>query len=160
MGTIWSFRGWRDFCIKHELKSIVLHACEPNLLRGYPCNVGLDYVKANERDFDFVSFLDDDDIYYQNFAHRLAHALELTGADLVYSESNRREPWLEHVVGPRLLPEASLVTCNFITNSSFALRTDALIKCGVSFNEDMEYLEDWELLNFPVMQRRSVCSYI
>ena len=126
--------------------TIVLHAGDVTRLRGYPCNVGLAYVKEHADDFDFVCFLDDDDIHYPNYAERMVHALEISGADLVYAEANRRQPWHEHSVGPKLMPSACLVTGNFIVINGFALRVDTLIQSGVSFEEDMEYVEDWNFL--------------
>ncbi|RAI18273.1 hypothetical protein CH337_14640 [Rhodoblastus acidophilus] len=136
----------RDLCARLGSKAVVLHAGEPGRLRGYPCNVGLDYIRAHADRFDFVSFLDDDDIYYPNFARRLADALQFARADLVYSQANRREPWREHEMGPELFPAACLVASNFITNSCFALRTEALLRSDVRFAENMEYLEDWDFL--------------
>lgn len=136
----------RDLCAQLGSKAVVLHAGEPGRLRGYPCNVGLDYVRAHADQFDFVSFLDDDDIYYPNFAPRLAEALQFNRADLVYSQANRREPWRDYEMGPELFPAACLVASNFITNSCFALRTEALLRSGVRFAENMEYLEDWDFL--------------
>ncbi|MEW6254651.1 MAG: glycosyltransferase [Pseudomonadota bacterium] len=145
-GDASTFSKVRSFCADIGSRALVLHAGEPHRLRGYPCNVGMDYVLQNCSKYDVVSFLDDDDIYYPNYSERLIGALHLTGADLVYSQTNKREPWFEHVEGPHLLPSAALVTGNFITNSSFLLRTDALARSKVRFHEDMEYLEDWLFL--------------
>ena len=126
--------------------AIVLHADDVSRLRGYPCNVGLDYVKEHADEFDIVGFLDDDDIYYPNYAERMVHALEISGADLVYAEANRREPWLEHTAGHGLLPSSCLVTGNFIVINGFALRVNALLQSRVRFEEKMEYFEDWNFL--------------
>ena len=126
--------------------AIVLHAHDLSRLRGYPCNVGLDYVQEHAEEFDIVCFLDDDDIHYPNYAERMAHALELSGSDLVYAEANRREPWNEHTVAHGLMPSSCLVTGNFIAINCFALRVDTLNQIGVRFEEDMEYYEDWNFL--------------
>jgi hypothetical protein len=125
---------------------VCLQAGTPGRLRGYPANVGLDYVTARAEEFDFVCFLDDGDIFYPNFAERLSEALTFGGTDLVYAETSRREPWFEPTVGPRLLPPACLVVGNFITNNAFALRVPPLMSSGIRFDEHMEYLEDWDFL--------------
>jgi glycosyltransferase involved in cell wall biosynthesis len=136
----------RQRCTATGSSTIVLHAGDVKRLRGFPCNIGLDYVKEHADKFGFVSFLDDDDIHYPDYAARLVAALNMTGADVVYAEANQREPWKEHTVGPRLMPAACLVAGNFIVMNSFALRVDALIRCDAFFRDDMEYLEDWHFL--------------
>lgn len=135
-----------QWCRGTSSAAIVLQARDTDRSRGYPCNVGLEYIKRHADTFGFVSFLDDDDIYYPDYAARMATALNISGADVVYAEANRREPWKEHTVGPSLMPATCLVAGNFIVINSFALRTDALIRSGACFEEDMEYLEDWHFL--------------
>jgi len=135
-----------QWCVSLGSSAVVLPAGDVKRLRGYPCNIGLDYVKAHADQFDFVGFLDDDDIHYPDYAARMVDALEFSGADIVYAEANRREPWKEHVSGPALMPSVCLVSCNFIVINGFSLRVDSLVNSGISFEEDMEYLEDWNFL--------------
>ncbi len=126
--------------------AIVLATAEPAATRGDVLNVGLDYVTAHADQFDFVGFLDDVDIHYPDHAARIATALEFSGAELVHAEVNRREPWREHTVGRGLMPAVCLVAGNCISLSATALRVDALLRSGVKFERDMEYLEDWQFL--------------
>lgn len=126
--------------------AVCLHAAEAGRRRGYPANVGIEFVRSHSAEFDFVCFLDDDDILYPLFAERMAEALAFMQADLVYAQSNRREPWQAPCAGPGLMPPACLLAANFITTNSYCLRVDALNGTGARFNEQMEYLEDWDFL--------------
>ena len=70
--------GERDFRDVETLLSddggtVLLHASEerkPGRLLGYPANVALDYATEETDKFDFITFLDDDDILYPLFAAR------------------------------------------------------------------------------------------
>ena len=129
--------------------TVLLHASEesrPGRQRGYPANIALDYVCGQADRFDYVSFLDDDDIYYPLFAERMGEALRMSGADLVYAMTNKR--WLhKHAEpGPLPLPSSCLVAENFITMNSFVLATSFLRRSGIRFDEHLLYLEDWDFL--------------
>ena len=134
--------------VSTRTETVLLHASEESRpgRRGYPANVALDYVCGQAARFDYVSFLDDDDIYYPLFAGRMGEALRLSGADLVYAMTNKR--WLHKRAepGPLPLPPSCLVAENFITLNSFVLATSFLRRSGIRFAEDMEYLEDWDFL--------------
>ena len=136
-----------QWCQSLSARAICLHAAEVVLRRGHPANVGLDYVCRRAEDFDFVCFLDDDDILYPFFAERCAEALAIQQADLVYAQANKREPWEPQNSGPQLLPSACLLSdSNFITINSYCARVSTLIALGTRFDEQMEYLEDWDFL--------------
>ena len=75
--------------------TVFLHASEerkPGRHLGYPANVAFDYVTEETDKFNFITFLDDDDILYPFFGARMSEALTWSGADLVYSMSNKRVP--------------------------------------------------------------------
>ena len=114
--------------------------------RGYPANVALDYVCSRAHQFDYVSFLDDDDILYPYFAVRMGEALRLSGADLVYAMANKR--WLHRLPepGPAPLPASCLVAENFIPINSFSVTTPFLLRTQCRFDEHIYYLEDWDFI--------------
>ena len=114
--------------------------------RGYPANIALDYIVGAGDRFDYVSFLDDDDIFYPCFAASMGEALRLGAADLVYAMTNKRKPWQATEPGPAPLPSRCLAAGNFIPINSFALRTTFLRQSKVCFDEDILYLEDWDFL--------------
>lgn len=124
----------------------VLHADLPGRRRGYPLNVGLDFVEKNAKRFDFFCILDDDDIYYPMFAERLTAALAISGADIAYCTTNSRVPGQQPVSAHPPLPTAALVVGNFIPINAYVVRTDLLIKSGARMREDIHYLEDWDFL--------------
>jgi GT2 family glycosyltransferase len=131
-------------CASISPAAVVLHAADLSRGGGYAANVGLDYVKARADEFDFVGFLDAGAVHTAKYAPRMAAALELSGADLVYAQSGRREPTGGDPKGPGLLPAACLVAAHFM--GAFALRLDALVRSGVGMDEEMQYLEDREFL--------------
>jgi hypothetical protein len=132
----------------HALSSdaVVLHADDLTRRRGYPLNVALDYLRENGDRFGFFCFLDDDDILYPLFGAQLLELLTLSAADVAVCLSNKRVPWEPATEGFELLPIASLVAGNFIPIHCYVVRTDFLLKNGMRFREDMDYLEDWDFL--------------
>ena len=130
-------------------RTIFLHASEerkPGRRLGYPGNVALNYVTNQSERFDYVTFLDDDDILYPFFAARMSEALTWSGADLVYAISNKRWPWRSTQIGPLPFPASCLIAENFITCNSYTLVTEFLRRTGVRFDEHKRYLDDWEFL--------------
>ncbi len=131
----------------HQEGAVVfLHASDTSRRRGYPWNVGLDYLDQNSDRFQYLSFLDDDDIYYPLFAARMVEAFCLTGADVVYGLVNSRTPGGKADTLHMPLPTACLVAGNFIPTNAYAVRTDALAGSGIRVLEDVDYFEDWDFL--------------
>ena len=129
--------------------TILLHASEeskPGCRLGYPANVGLDYVAGQADRFDYVGFLDDDDIYYPCFAERMGEALTWSGADIVYAMANKRWPGRPAEAGTTPLPACCLVAANFVPVNSFVLTTEFLCRSGARFDEHLLYLDDWDFL--------------
>ncbi|QEZ47536.1 glycosyltransferase [Cupriavidus oxalaticus] len=124
----------------------ILHADAPGRRRGYPLNVGLDFVEANAERFDFFCILDDDDIYYPMFAERLSAALRISGADIAYCMTNSRVPGQQPKSAHPPLPTAALVVGNFIPINAYVVRTGLLVKSGARMRDDIHYLEDWDFL--------------
>ncbi len=120
--------------------------CNPGKRLGYPANVAIDYVKERPETFYYIAFLDDDDILYPHFSSQIGEALRWSGADFVYAMSNKR--WLSQPAepGPSPLPASCLVSENFIPCNSYGLATPFLRRCGIRFDEDMLYLDDWDFL--------------
>ena len=131
--------GMTDFLLASE-------RLRPGRRLGYPANVALDYITGRPDRFDYVCFLDDDDILYPCFAARMSEALAWSGADLVYGMTNRRLPWQPAETGHMPLPSSCLVADNFITCNSYALTTEFLRHCGARFDEYKLYLDDWDFL--------------
>lgn len=128
---------------------VFLHADEyikPNRRRGYPANVALDYMEDQADRFDFISFLDDDDILYPCFSSITNEALRWSGADCVYAMSNKRRLWQPAESGPVPHPVSCLISENFITFNSYGLTTAFLCRSGIRFDEGLRYLEDWDFL--------------
>jgi SAM-dependent methyltransferase len=125
---------------------MMLHAGLPDRRRGYPLNVGLDFVETNAHKFAFFSILDDDDIYYPYFAERLTRALSISHADVAYCTTNSRIPGKQATAMHPPLPTACLVAGNFIPINAYIVRTDILVRNRVRLREDIDYLEDWDFL--------------
>ncbi|WP_195822447.1 glycosyltransferase [Roseobacter sp. MH60115] len=125
---------------------VVLHADEVEKRRGYPCNVGLDYLCENQSKYDLLCFLDDDDHYLPGFGERLANVLRDRSADFAFGISNALpvsgEPFVQH----GLRPAVGLLAGNFITFNSFIVRTDAILNSGIRFDETIHYMEDYDFL--------------
>jgi glycosyltransferase involved in cell wall biosynthesis len=124
----------------------VIHAPDVGRCRGYPLNVALRTLKEQERDYDFIFFLDDDDIVYPFFSRKMLEALKATEADVVYAASAKRVPWHAAETGYRPMPASCLVAGNFIPINSYVVRFSALRQCEFAFDESLEYLEDWDFL--------------
>lgn len=127
-------------------EAIILHASDSGRSRGYPLNVALDYLRENANCFGFFCFLDDDDILYPLFSTRLLELLQLSGADIAVGLSNKREPSEPAEIAFELLPAAGLVSGNFIPIHCYIVRVEFLVRNGMRFREDMDYLEDWDFL--------------
>jgi glycosyltransferase involved in cell wall biosynthesis len=145
-GDASTFRDVAASCARQARTAICLHAAAPNRRRGYPANLGLDYVLERMNDYDLVCFLDDDDILYPHFAEKMAAAMTFGQADMAYARANRRKPWQAAVRGHLALPTAGLLVRNFLPINSYCLRLCALAAAKVRFDEEMEYLEDWDFL--------------
>ncbi len=128
---------------------VFLHADEyvkPNRRLGYPANVALDYMEDQADRFDFISFLDDDDILYPCFSSIIDEALRWSGADCIYAMSNKRRLWQLAEPGPVPHPASCLIMENFITCNSYGLTTAFLRQSGIRFDEGKRYLDDWDFL--------------
>ena len=130
-------------------ETIFLHAddrLKPGRRLGYPANVGLDYVTDRADRFDYMTFLDDDDILYPCFAAQMGAALTGSEADLVYALANRRHLRRATEPGPSPLPGSCLVAENFIPCNSYCLSLPFLRQAGFRFDEHLLYLDDWDFL--------------
>ena len=128
---------------------VFLHADEyvkPNRRLGYPANVALDYMEDQADRFDFISFLDDDDILYPCFSSIIDEALRWSGADCIYAMSNKRRLWQPAEPGPVPHPASCLIAENFVTCNSYGLTTAFLRQSGIRFDEGRRYLDDWDFL--------------
>lgn len=142
-----------------DIKPIVVRDKQGN--RAYPLNVAL-----KNLDCEYISFLDDDDVYYPNMGSTLIKALEdnkktfalgrsinvierletnITGEEYLYTVSKAKRPYQEFSK-PLLLLE------NFIPFNTFVLKTSLLD--GIKFNEDMTYLEDWDFLKRLILKEK------
>jgi GT2 family glycosyltransferase len=141
-----NYEGVREWISARPTDVAILHAPDTTRRRGHPLNVGLCYLEENWDRFDYVSLLDDDDIYYPFFSERMVDALNLTNADAIYCLTNSRAPGgaLQTPYWP--LPTSCLATANFMPTNSLVMRTDVLKATGPRFREDMDYLEDWDFL--------------
>ena len=140
-----------------EIKPVIVSDKQGN--RAHPLNVAL-----KNLDCEYLSFLDDDDIYYPNMGSTLIKALEdndktfalgrsidvierletnIAGEEYLYTVSKAKRPYQEFSK-PLLLLE------NFIPFNTFILKTSLLD--GVKFNEDMTYLEDWDFLKQLILK--------
>ena len=119
---------------------------KPGRRLGFPANLALDYIVDRIDRFDYLTFLDDDDLLYPFFSDRMDEALSATGADLVYSIANKRFMDDRIESGPESLPAACLIAGNFITCNSYGLRSSVIKSLGIRFDEYKLYLDDWEFL--------------
>jgi len=140
-----------------DIKPIIVKDKQGN--RSHPLNVAL-----KNLDCEYLSFLDDDDIYYSNMGTTLIKALEdnnktfalgrginvkqriekdITGKEYLYTVSKAKRPYQEYSK-PLLLLE------NFIPFNTFILKSSLLN--NVKFNEDMEFLEDWDFLKQLILK--------
>lgn len=137
----------------------LLHADSTGRRRGYPLNMGLDFVEQNAEKYDFFCILDDDDIYYPLFSERMVMALSLAASDVAYCTTNSRVlgQQAESVYPP--LPTSCLVAGNFIPVNAYVVRTTFLVKSGARLREDINYLEDWDFL-LSLLQARGKFSLL
>ncbi|MHB1499924.1 MAG: methyltransferase domain-containing protein [Candidatus Dormibacteria bacterium] len=119
--------------------------------RGRPLNWGLDQASG-----EFISFLDDDDVYYPSFGDRLIGCLrdhpEVTVAygigQVVRGDAT---PWgfraLTHVKRyDEPFDRAHLFLENYIPINTMVLGRRAVATAGLRFDETLEIYEDWAFL--------------
>ena len=124
----------------------VVHAGDLKKKRGYPINRGLQYLCEQAPEIEYAFLLDDDDIVYPFFSSEVLASFATSGADVVYTGSNRKMEGYEPEPGFELRPSLHLLLENFIPTNSFAFRLKTLRERGVWADEEIEYLEDWRLL--------------
>lgn len=124
----------------------LLHAYSTGRRRGYPLNIGLDFVEQNAEKYDFFCILDDDDIYYPLFSERMIMALSLAESDVAYCTTNSRVLGQQAESAHPPFPTSCLVAGNFIPTNAYVVRTELLVKSGARLREDIDYLEDWDFL--------------
>ncbi|NLD25533.1 glycosyltransferase family 2 protein [Candidatus Dojkabacteria bacterium] len=134
-----------------NIKPIVVREKQGN--RSYPLNVALENL-----DCEYISFLDDDDIYYPNMGTTLINAMEeknktfafgrsidvierleknISGEEYLYKVSKSKRAYQE-------FSKSLLILENFIPFNTFVVKRSLLE--GIQFNEEMDYLEDWHFL--------------
>jgi glycosyltransferase involved in cell wall biosynthesis len=128
------------------LSFTLLHAEDCSRKRGYPINLALDHLCECESPPEFIFLLDDDDIIYPAFSQVMADIFAATGADLVYTASNRLTGGEAPVVGYRPQLSFAMLRENFITSNSFAVRFASLRRIDARFDENFDYTEDWKFL--------------
>ena len=119
--------------------------------RGRPLNWGLEQATG-----EFISFLDDDDVYYPSFGDTLIGCLrehpELTVAygvgQVVRGEA---APWgfraLSHVKRyDEPFDRAHLFVENYIPINTLVLRREPVRRAGIHFDETLPIYEDWAFL--------------
>jgi methionine biosynthesis protein MetW len=119
--------------------------------RGRPLNWGLDQATG-----EYISFLDDDDVYYPSFGDRLIGCLrEHPEATVAYgigqvvrgeaTEAGFRA--LSHVKRyGEPFDRASLFLENYIPNNTVVVRRAAVVEAGIRFDESLPVYEDWAFL--------------
>lgn len=138
----------------------LLHA-DPNKKRGHPMNVALE-----NRDGRYISFLDDDDVYYPNFGETLIGRMQKGGFNFVLANSvqvnmtkvgnhyKTIEKRKEH--GEPFNP-IKLITNNTIPINTYVIDFDEFQ--GVRFDENLDVLEDWDFLLELLTTRPIRASY-
>ena len=136
----------RAFLKQHVIQAVLLHAPDIQRRRGHPLNVGIDYLAAHQNDYDYLCFLDDDDIFYPDFAKRLSQVLEDSGKDVVFIQTMGKA--IDGSIAPihPPLPPICLVASNFIPINAYVVRADFFLEANIRFPEDMDYVEDWDIL--------------
>ncbi len=126
----------------------VIHApdSDPTRRRGYPINVGIDYCATHLPGIQYLFLLDDDDAVYPFFTCMMRDAFLASGADVVYSGSNRLEVGMPLAPAYPPRPYHHLFDSNFMPSNSYAIRMEALRRSGVRVDETMDSLEDWLFL--------------
>ncbi len=135
----------RELSPRSGVDLIFLNAPDVSRRRGYPCNVGLDYLAKNSKIYDFFCFLDDDDYLLQNFS-LLADTIRKSKSDFAYGSTKavptKGGSYTQHF----LMPSMALFCDNFIPVHSYIVRTEVLIDTGIRFDEEIDYFEDWDFL--------------
>jgi LmbE family N-acetylglucosaminyl deacetylase len=129
-----------------SLSWVLLHAAHTENKRGYPLNVGLEYVLTFHSETEAVAFLDDDDILYPDFSARMLETLRNTAADVVCAASNRCIPGQAAEEGYRPISFLNLFVINFIPINTYVIRLVSLRNTPVFFDETMDVVEDWHFL--------------
>lgn len=119
--------------------------------RGRPLNWGLDHATA-----EFVSFLDDDDVYYPSFGDRLIGCLRShPDTDVAYGIGQvvrgEAASWgfraLERIKRyEEPFDRAHLFVENYIPINTMVMRRSAIERAGIRFDEDLPIYEDWAFL--------------
>ncbi len=135
-----------ELCNRIVPEFVVLHAAQTHRKRGYPWNAAVQWACDAQLNVTFLSFLDDDDVYYPFFAAKMCEALHLSNADVVHASSNRRLPPHDASLGYNPLPAICLAIDNFIPNNAYAVRLSALRAIRPLVSENIDALEDWQFL--------------
>lgn len=125
----------------------LLQAPDTRRHRGYPLNLALDKIYDSDEAFDFLCFLDDDDLFYPGFCARLAAVMRQHQADVVYASSQRQLPDAPPLPGYVPLPPVCLLVENFMPINSYIIRLEAIRAHRLYFDESLEVLEDWNFLH-------------
>jgi GT2 family glycosyltransferase len=125
----------------------ILHAADLERRRGYPLNLALERIYDAGEEFDFLFFLDDDDIVYPGFCRTMSDAMRRRNVDVVYAASNRRVSAETATPGYAPLPPICLLIENFMPINSYAIRLGAIRSARLFFDESLEVLEDWNFLH-------------
>lgn len=125
---------------------VLIHADRIENKRGYPLNVGLQYIFSEMIDAEAIAFLDDDDILYSNFSDRMIQTMKETGADVICAASNRSVPGQSAEEGYRPVSFPNLFVLNFIPINSYIIRMTAIAETPVFFDETLDVAEDWHFL--------------
>ena len=119
--------------------------------RGRPLNWGLDQAHG-----EYISFLDDDDVYYPSFGDRLVGRLrEHPEATVAYGigqvvRGDSTEWGFRTVSHDRRYAEpfdrAGLFLENYIPFNTLVVRRAAVVEAGIRFDESLPVYEDWAFL--------------
>ena len=145
-GDAAAFAAVVDNAPREEGRVVFLHAPDTQRRRGHPWNVGLAHLAANADAYQYLCFLDDDDIYYPLFSQRIVDAFRLTDADVIYGLANQRPPGGAAMPAHMPLPTSCMVAGNFIPTNGYAVRSDVVLNAGIRLFEDIDYFEDWDFL--------------
>jgi LmbE family N-acetylglucosaminyl deacetylase len=129
-----------------SLSWVLVHAKRIENKRGYPLNVGLQYVFSFLNDVEAIAFLDDDDILYSDFSDRMLQSMRETGADVICAASNRSVPGQAAEEGYQPVSFPNLFVLNFIPINSYIIRLASIVKTPVFFDETLDVAEDWHFL--------------
>ena len=119
--------------------------------RGRPLNWGLD-----QADGEYLSFLDDDDVYYPSFGDRLIGCLtDHPEATVAYGigqvvRGEATESGFRPLSHPKqydeLFDRARLFLENYIPINTMVVRRAAIQAAGIRFDENLPVYEDWAFL--------------